>query len=71
MNMSTQPFTNGSSGPAVQMTNGTSHHYASEAGDGVVSTEFLVVGAGPAGASVACFLTSYGEFSRPSQQDAN
>ena len=25
-------------------------------------TEFLIVGAGPAGASLACFLTSYGTF---------
>lgn len=28
---------------------------------GEVETEFLIVGAGPAGASLACFLTSYGE----------
>lgn len=26
-----------------------------------VETDFLIVGAGPAGASLACFLTSYGE----------
>lgn len=27
-------------------------------------TEFLIVGAGPAGASLACFLTSYGTSNR-------
>lgn len=27
-----------------------------------VETEFLIVGAGPAGASLACFLASYGEY---------
>jgi hypothetical protein len=26
-----------------------------------VETEFLIAGAGPAGASLACFLTSYGK----------
>lgn len=30
--------------------------------DHVVDTEFLIVGAGPAGASLACFLGSYGMF---------
>ena len=28
-----------------------------------VETDFLIAGAGPAGASLACFLTSYGECS--------
>lgn len=28
--------------------------------DDIVETEFLIAGAGPAGASLACFLTSYG-----------
>jgi hypothetical protein len=27
-----------------------------------VDTEFLIVGAGPAGASLACFLGSYGKY---------
>ena len=26
-----------------------------------IETQFLIVGAGPAGASLACFLTMYGE----------
>jgi hypothetical protein len=29
---------------------------------GVVHTEFLIVGAGPAGASLACFLGAYGKW---------
>lgn len=29
--------------------------------DAALETEFLVVGAGPAGAGLACFLTSHGE----------
>lgn len=28
--------------------------------DGEVDTEFLIIGCGPAGASLACFLASYG-----------
>lgn len=30
--------------------------------DHAVDTEFLIVGAGPAGAALACFLGSYGMF---------
>jgi len=30
--------------------------------DNKVDIEFLIVGAGPAGAALACFLASYGEF---------
>lgn len=44
-------------------TNGTarttSREYSSDAHPDV-ETEFLIAGAGPAGASLACFLTSYG-----------
>jgi hypothetical protein len=35
----------------------------------VVETEFVIVGAGPAGAALACFLTSYGMFSSSSKCD--
>lgn len=28
----------------------------------ITTTDVLIVGAGPAGASLACFLASYGEF---------
>lgn len=31
---------------------------------GIIETEFLIVGAGPAGAALACFLSSYGGLSR-------
>ncbi|KAL5043459.1 hypothetical protein BDW71DRAFT_210295 [Aspergillus fruticulosus] len=33
---------------------------ASASADGIVETEFLIAGAGPAGAALACFLSSYG-----------
>lgn len=33
----------------------------SEGGDVQAETEFLIVGCGPAGASLACFLGSHGE----------
>lgn len=39
--------------------NGQTRHKA--ATDGTIDTEFLIVGAGPAGAALACFLSSYGE----------
>jgi hypothetical protein len=46
--------------------NGTSgtpaRAYSNESPTPDVETEFLIVGAGPAGASLACFLTSYGIF---------
>jgi hypothetical protein len=34
----------------------------SETGDGFTQTDFLIVGCGPAGASLACFLSSYGDY---------
>lgn len=34
----------------------------------VIYTEFLIVGAGPAGASLACFLGSYGELGQSKYQ---
>ena len=36
-------------------------HYSNGQDSSVTDTEFLIVGAGPAGASLACFLASYGE----------
>lgn len=47
------PLTNGPPVTAQQ-----SHPH--EAKDDVIDTEFLIVGAGPAGAALACFLGSYG-----------
>jgi hypothetical protein len=38
----------------------TTPGYSSESTTPDVETEFLIAGAGPAGASLACFLTSYG-----------
>ena len=32
--------------------------------DGNLNLDFLIIGAGPAGASLACFLGKYGVFSR-------
>jgi hypothetical protein len=41
-------------------------------GDGpVVETEFLVVGCGPAGAGLACFLASHGEYGLGDSLDIN
>lgn len=40
----------------------TTRAYSSEAHPPDVETEFLIAGAGPAGASLACFLASYGTF---------
>ena len=37
-------------------------YYSKGQDSGATDTEFLIVGAGPAGASLACFLASYGEF---------
>jgi thioredoxin reductase len=34
---------------------------ASHNGNGIVETDLLIIGAGPAGASLACFLAGYGE----------
>lgn len=33
---------------------------ASSTNSGILETEFLIIGAGPSGASLACFLASYG-----------
>lgn len=41
-------------GNATSMPNGGPEH------DEIVETPFLIVGAGPAGASLACFLAEYG-----------
>ncbi|QKX58385.1 uncharacterized protein TRUGW13939_05507 [Talaromyces rugulosus] len=52
-----------SSGPGNSLQNGaslSSFSSADQARNGLVDTEFLIVGAGPAGASLACFLGSYG-----------
>lgn len=46
-------------------TNGAMDTNSSAAHEGVsLETEFLIVGAGPAGASLACFLASYGKLER-------
>lgn len=37
----------------------------------VIETEFLVVGCGPAGAGLACFLASHGEFELINLLDIN
>jgi glycine/D-amino acid oxidase-like deaminating enzyme len=36
---------------------------ASSTSSGVVETDLLIIGAGPAGASLACFLAQHGQFS--------
>lgn len=41
-----------------------SRPYSSGPDAPAVETEFLIVGAGPAGASLACFLASYGKLTR-------
>jgi hypothetical protein len=53
-----------SSGPGNSFQNGaglSSFSSADQARNRLVDTEFLIVGAGPAGASLACFLGSYGK----------
>lgn len=66
--------TNGNSPPMawnpirmVEPNNGhTSRPFSSApAAGGPVETEFLIVGAGPSGAALACFLTSYGKVAIP------
>lgn len=42
------------------MSNNAQPGHSAAAQDQAVETEFLVVGAGPAGASLACFLGSHG-----------
>ena len=46
------------SGASEALTNANTMSGASV--DEIVETEFLIAGAGPAGAALACFLTSYG-----------
>lgn len=41
---------------------GSSLNNGSEVRDGIVNTDFLIIGAGPAGAALACFLGSYGRW---------
>lgn len=53
------PFRN-STGPDLHLE--TTYIMASDASSPqVVKTDLLIVGAGPAGASLACFLASHGE----------
>jgi len=54
---------NGAEGSQTNGTQAQGSIPAVEQGDGastVVETDFLVVGCGPAGASLACFLASHG-----------
>lgn len=49
--------------PAIGGIATTAQHNGSvQDSDHVVDTEFLIVGAGPAGAALACFLGSHGEY---------
>lgn len=45
-----------------RMESNTQPDNSDQVEDHVVDTEFLIVGAGPAGAALACFLVSYGVF---------
>ena len=49
--------------PAVQLHKEMNGATTNGSGDGTVETDFLIVGCGPAGASLACFLGSYGKLS--------
>src|SRR4051812_43411745 len=52
-----------SSSPPLTPYNGNhgqEHHALSTPDDGVFQTQYLIVGCGPAGASLACFLSSHG-----------
>lgn len=55
------PLPNGLPTSSQQVPNGTASNNSNAQQDAAAETEFLVVGAGPAGAGLACFLTSYGE----------
>ncbi|KAK2767558.1 hypothetical protein FQN54_003716 [Arachnomyces sp. PD_36] len=57
-NISALPLTNGFHDTPSNEPNSTERPKETE--DGGIETEFLVVGAGPAGAALACFLSSYG-----------
>jgi pyruvate/2-oxoglutarate dehydrogenase complex dihydrolipoamide dehydrogenase (E3) component len=56
---------NGSKIPAPEICQARAvqayHSDSSQQRPGKVETEFLIVGAGPAGASLACFMASYGK----------
>ncbi|PNY24210.1 2,4-dichlorophenol 6-monooxygenase [Tolypocladium capitatum] len=54
--------TGGSAWSSTDMPSAAQQNQAQEAQGSLVDTEFLIVGAGPAGASLACFLASHGEF---------
>ncbi|EKV05242.1 hypothetical protein PDIG_37570 [Penicillium digitatum PHI26] len=45
---------------ADDVANTAQHTYSNQVEDHAIDTEFLIVGAGPAGAALACFLGSYG-----------
>jgi ribulose 1,5-bisphosphate synthetase/thiazole synthase len=45
---------------AVTSAHANDEHSTTEPIPGQVDTEFFIVGAGPSGASLACFLASYG-----------
>ena len=45
-----------------EITSTASRSCSAPVSDHAVDTEFLIVGAGPAGAALACFLGSYGMF---------
>lgn len=47
---------------ADDVANTAQHTYSNQVEDHAIDTEFLIVGAGPAGAALACFLGSYGEY---------
>ncbi|SCO46664.1 related to phenol 2-monooxygenase [Fusarium fujikuroi] len=52
-----------SSSPPLTPYNGNhrqEHHTLTTSDDGVFQTQYLIVGCGPAGASLACFLSSHG-----------
>lgn len=66
---SNTPVTNGFDRVTNNESNGTSN--SNETPNGIVDTEFLVVGAGPAGAALACFLGSYGEYQGSNPYETN
>lgn len=68
-NVSALPLTNGFHDTPSNGSNSTDH--PNETQDGTIDTEFLIVGAGPAGAALACFLGSYGGCRRCSGNHGN
>src|SRR5699024_5676550 len=51
--------------------NGQTHHEITTGGDSTINTEFLIIGAGPAGAALACFLGSHGKSKYSKHQSLN